>query len=119
VVRVRFVNRCVCLALIASLAGLAGCRGSIAGDWHMVRCTPNRETFSIDDVSFARDGGYTAKTILEGRSADETGTFDFNGYKLTLRPAAGGQRSYNAVLRLRELDISDRGRQVLLRKGKK
>jgi hypothetical protein len=104
-----------CLALLA----LAGCSASIRGDWHMVKSLPNRETFAIDDVTFDKSGGFEATFTLEGRTSRDTGTYEFNGFKLTFRPTAGGQRQYNAVLKVNTLEVIDGKRQVILQKGRR
>jgi hypothetical protein len=82
------------LALPLLLAVLTGCQGAIVGHWKLHRAIPNPSIFSIDDAAFRRDGTFDATTTIEGRTAEETGTYDFNGFKLKLRPAAGGQRAY-------------------------
>jgi hypothetical protein len=115
-VSVRKLAPAAVVALAASMAA-TGCRGSIAGEWRLVEAQPSREVFCLDDVSFGRDGGFSAVCTLDGRTAREVGAFDFNGFKLVLRPQAGGARSYNASLRFNTLEIIDGKRKVVLRKG--
>lgn len=100
----------------AVLALLTGCTGLIHGDWRLEKAIPNRETFSIDNATFRRDGTFEADVTIEGRSARERGTYDFNGFSLTLRPAGGGVRVYNAARNARTLDVMWDERKVILRK---
>lgn len=93
---------------------LPGCGGALAGDWKMIKCVPNRELFAIDSASFRRDGSYSANLTLEGKQADSSGTYSFNGSKITLRPAGGGQHAWSAFLRLNQLEITSGKRQVTL-----
>lgn len=72
----------------------------------------------MDDVRFERGGTYSATVTLDGRTSRENGAFSFNGFKLTLRPQAGGQREYNASARMQTLELSDKDRHVVLRKAK-
>jgi hypothetical protein len=105
------------LTLLAG--GLAGCGGAIVGDWQMVQAEPSKEVFAIDDAHFHRDGSFAASITIEGKTAREVGTYKFSGFKLTLRPHAGGQRSYDAMIKLGKLEITDSDRKVVLKKGKK
>jgi hypothetical protein len=108
------------MGMVAVLAGaLAGCGGAIVGDWQMVQAQPSREVFAIDDAQFHRDGSFAATITIEGKTAREVGTYKFSGFKLTLRPHAGGQRNYNAMVKLGKLEVTDSGRKVVLKKGKK
>jgi hypothetical protein len=103
-------------AVLLAFSALAGCAGSLAGDWRMTSSKPNRETFAIDTVKFARDGGYSATFTLDGRTSSEHGKFEFNGFKLTFRPAAGGTRTYNVVRKMNDLEIRDGEKLVVLHK---
>jgi len=98
---------------------LTGCSGALIGDWHLVEAIPNRETFSLDNVTFRRDGTFSAVTTVEGLTNNEQGEYDFNGWKLRLRPRAGGQRSYSAWLKATRLELRDGQRKVVLQKGKR
>lgn len=98
------------------LPAVAGCGVSVTGHWQMLKAVPNKEVFCVDDATFRGDGTYTATTTLDGKTTVERGTYRFNGFKLILRPEAGGQRSYNAVRRLGRLEILDGDRKVILRK---
>lgn len=106
---------CAITALI--LAPLTGCGGAIIGNWNMVRANPNKEIFAVDDANFGRDGAYSATTTIEGKTTQEVGGYSFNGFKLYLRPQAGGQREYSASVLFGDLRISDgKERSVILRK---
>lgn len=96
----------------------AGCGFSVVGDWQLDKATPSREVFAIDDAHFARDGTFAATVTIEGKTAREEGTYEFNGFKLTLRPQAGGQRRWNAVERFGTLHVIDDERKVILKKVK-
>lgn len=104
------------LAAITLLAALSGCTGSLAGDWKMISSKPNRETIAIDNVQFVRDGSYSATFTLDGRTSNEKGVFDFNGFKLTFRPSAGGSRTFNAVRKVNDLELRDGDKLVILHK---
>ncbi len=108
------------LALTLLATGLApGCASStLAGNWNLVRATPNREMFSIDDVTFTRDGRFTGATTIDGRTTAEEGTYFFNGFKIVFRPIGGGQREFNATLQVNTLRIIDaQKRQVVLKRS--
>lgn len=98
---------------------LGGCRGALVGDWRLVEAVPNREVFSLDHATFRRDGTFSAVTTIEGMTTSEQGQFDFNGFKLRLRPQAGGQRAYLANVRMGRLELADGPRKVVLQKGKR
>lgn len=108
----------IAAALPLLLCALTGCRGALSGDWHMIEAVPNKEVFSLDEVNFARDGGFSATSTIDGRTIREVGTYEFNGFKLTLHPQAGGRRQYEAVLKFRTLEIIDGKHKVVLKKGK-
>lgn len=103
---------------VLMLMALAGCRGAVVGDWQLTRAVPSREVFAIDDATFGRDGRFTATITRDGRTHRQSGEFEFNGYKLTLRPSAGGQYRFNAVRKPGSLEISDGKRRIFLRPGK-
>ena len=112
----RAAHACRLAALLLIIPALNGCGVSVVGHWRMVQVVPNKEEFNIDDATFCRDGTYTATTTLEGKTTRETGTYRFNGFKLTLQPQAGGRRSYNAVRQLGKLEILAGKRKVVLKK---
>jgi hypothetical protein len=105
---------------VLSLCLLAqtGCSRSVVGHWKMKSVSPNREMFCMDNVEFRRDGSYAARCTIDGRTRDEEGQYIFNGYKLKLRPRAGGQRSFSAALRIGTLEVTDGDRRVVLKKVK-
>lgn len=108
-------RRRILLFVVAPLLLLAcGCGRSIVGHWQLVKSIPNRETFAIDNLVFAGDGSYHGDLTIDGRTASQTGAYDFSGFKLTLRPSAGGQRSFNANRRVKTLELIDGDRQVTL-----
>ncbi|MFH1746809.1 MAG: lipocalin family protein [Planctomycetota bacterium] len=96
---------------------LSGCQGTIVGHWRMVKVVPNKEAFCIDDAAFERNGIFTATTTIEGKTTRESGTYKYTGFKLTLRPSAGGQRIYNALVKLGKLEITRGQCKVILKKG--
>jgi hypothetical protein len=100
-----------------ALTLLSGCSGTLVGHWHMTEAIPNRDFFCIDDVTFSRDGTYTATTTLKGKTMEESGQYNFNGVQLSFQPDAGGRRQYDALLKFNELEIMDAKQRVILRKG--
>lgn len=110
--------RGVRLITLCSLSlAVAGCRAGLHGEWHMVECRPNPHVFCIDDVEFHRDGTYAATTTRGGRTLREIGTYQYNGFRLTLLPKAGGAFRYQAALKLSGLEITDGEKHVRLEKG--
>jgi len=116
-------QRCTCLGLLIAATVIilpaCGCRGVLAGDWHLCKAIPSTEVFAIDEAHFDHDGRFTATVTIEGKTARERGAYEFNGFKLTLRPQAGGERRYNAVLKATTFEVLDGDRKVILRKGRK
>ena len=106
----------ITFASIAILATFVGCGGSVNGNWSLASCKPNRETFSFDKAHFEKGGSYAAVVSLDGRTMDEKGSYEFNGFKITFRPESGGSRTYNCVRRIGELEIRDGERMAVLRK---
>jgi hypothetical protein len=102
-----------------ALPVLIGCQGAIHGEWYLVTAKPNRQMFSIDHAAFRPDGTYTATTTIEGVTNQESGTYDFNGFQLKLRPHAGGQRSYTVQMQPNTMQVGDAQRNATLRKGKR
>lgn len=102
------------LVLAALSVPLSGCAGAVVGRWRLAQAVPNRETFSLDNVEFRNDGTFSARTTIEGATRDESGTFDYNGSKLKLRPKEGGQRTYAAMVRFGRLEITHGKRHVVL-----
>ncbi len=100
------------------LASLTGCGGALTGHWKMVEVVPSKQVFNIDDADFRSDGTFTATITIEGQTNRDTGTYKFDGFKLTFQPQAGGRRSYNAMLKFGRLEVTDGKRKVVLAKGK-
>ncbi len=115
-VSIRRARAAVLSLLLLAAGASAGCGRALVGHWYMQRAIPNADVFAIRDAVFNRDGTFSARLTLEGRSRDEVGTYSFNGYKLTLRPQAGGTRTYTAALKGFSLDVTDGERKVVLRK---
>lgn len=114
------LTSCAFLTILLAVLALtsSGCSRAISGHYELIRATPNPEAFSMDDVHFTRDARYTALVTLGGRTSRESGTYEFNGYKLTLRPAGGGQRKYNAAARPKSLNVFLNEKKVYLKKVK-
>lgn len=106
-------------ALLLALPLLAGCHNVIVGDWYLEKAVPSRDVFSVDNATFRGDGTFRATTTIEGLTVSEEGTYKFIGYRLTLRPNAGGQRAYTAMLRGNQLELRSEKRSAFLRKGKR
>ena len=98
---------------------LVGCQGAIRGEWYLVEAKPNRQTFSMDQATFRPDGTYSATMTIEGVTTAEKGSYDFDGFKLQLRPQAGGQRTYQVQMQLDQMRVGDSKRNALLQKGKR
>jgi hypothetical protein len=117
------IRRWACLGLLLAAGAIflpaCGCSGALAGDWYLSKAIPSKDVFAIDDVHFDHDGRFTATVTIEGKTAREKGSYEFNGFKLTLRPQAGGQRRYHAVLKATSFEVLDGDRKVILRKGRK
>lgn len=104
--------------MLAGLLCCTGCGGVVVGSWTMERCIPNHDTFCFDNATFARDGTYAADLTVEGKSTRQTGAYKFNGFQLTLQPSGGGQRRYNATVKMGRLKIMNGKSRVLLRKDR-
>lgn len=102
------------LLLMLLAAPLLGCRGALVGRWFLTDATPSRQEFAIDNATFHQDGSFLADVTIDGKTIRELGTFDYNGVNLTLRPAAGGQRKYEASLVIDRLELTDAKRKVVL-----
>jgi len=114
------LRRTVSGALISTVLGpIGGCGGVLAGHWRIEKAVPHREVFCIDNADFRSDGSYAADVTLDGKSSRQEGAYEFNGFQLTLRPRAGGQRRYNATLKMNTLEVIDGERHVVLIKSKK
>lgn len=110
------LRRALRAAVLVMLLGAPGCGGTLVGHWRMIRAVPNADVVAIDNLTFRDDRTYAAQVTIDGRTAEETGTYAFNGFKLTLMPQAGGARSYDAALRFVYLDMIQGERKVYLKK---
>lgn len=110
------VRRAGALVATVALLLLGGCGVSVVGDWRCVKALPNRDVFAIEDATFRSDDTFSLRFTEDGRTRAEEGTYDFTGFKLVLRPRAGGRREYNAVRRIGTLEISQGERRVVLEK---
>jgi len=99
------------------MGGLAGCQTSLTGKWYMSKAIPSPDVFAVDDVIFGRDGSYSAKTTIEGRTVVEQGTYSFNGYHLTLNPQSGGKHGWTTYRKHDRIEIKDGKKLVVLKKG--
>ncbi|MBL8878398.1 MAG: hypothetical protein JNG88_04690 [Phycisphaerales bacterium] len=106
------------ILLLASICALAsaGCGGSVVGHWRMMSSSPNRDLFALDDVRFHSDGSYSATATIDGSTQRELGMYEYNGWKLYLRPKGGGQRTFEATLKFSRLELVDRERKVSLKR---
>ncbi|RMF71242.1 MAG: hypothetical protein D6744_18270 [Planctomycetota bacterium] len=104
--------------MAAAACVATGCGGAIRGHWALERATPNKETFALDDAVFRRDGAYEATLTLDGRTTRESGSYEFKFNKLVLRPVAGGQHKFTAVVTPRQLKVIRGDQFAYLRKVK-
>lgn len=110
-------GRLIATCLVAAwLASATGCAAALTGNWRLLRAAPDREVFALDEVEFSRDGSYAATITVEGKTAREKGTFRFDGFRLALRPAAGGRREYPALVKLGDLEVRNVQSVVLLQR---
>lgn len=93
-----------------------GCGVGIVGQWKGVEAIPSRQVLFIEKAAFRQDGTFAATVTRQGHTQVETGEYSFNGFKLTLRPSAGGKRSYNANVRFSRLELIDGPRKVIMKK---
>jgi hypothetical protein len=96
-----------------------GCAGAIVGHWRLAKATPNKQALAVDNATFARDGTYTASVTIEGKTVEEAGRYQYNGFKLTMLPNGGGEHRYNTMIQGSSMDIIDGERKVILKKGPK
>lgn len=108
-------RRAVLLSSLA-VAFVTGCGVSVVGDWRCVKALPNRDVFAIEDASFHSDDTFAMRFTEDGRTRNEEGGYDFNGFKLVLRPRGGGRREFTAVRRIGTLEVSQGERRVYLEK---
>lgn len=84
------------LLLMVLLVFAGGCAGTLAGRYDLIKATPNRDMFAIDNALFRGDGTYEATVTIDGMTTRESGKFQFNGFRLTLQPDKGGRRVFDA-----------------------
>ncbi len=112
-------NLAYVLTCLLAACALAGCGVGIRGQWSLVRAQPNADTFAIDDARFGDDKQFEATITIEGRTRRETGSYKFNGSRLTLRPVGGGMRTFDASVTLGQLVIREGDdRKAILKKAK-
>lgn len=87
------------VALGLSLAALSGCANHV-GKWVLDSIDPPdaRGHYQLASVTLNEDGTYTAERELDGKTETHTGTYTFEGGKLTFRNADGREISYDARL---------------------
>ncbi len=82
------------IVLLTTAILIGGC--SIAGTWNTVKTDPAdseaRSPFQV--VTFNDDGGYTATGTHGEKVVTATGTYKWDGMKLTVIPAEGEERVY-------------------------
>ena len=88
---------CTGLGLGLIVAG-SGCAGMLVGTWHSESVDPpeNAAHFNLAKVTFNDDGTFLASATYEGKNKQDSGTYKFNGMKLTLDTKEGKTRTYDA-----------------------
>ncbi len=88
---------CTCLGLGLIVAG-SGCAGMLVGTWHSESVDPpeNAAHFNLAKVTFNDDGTFMASATYEGKNQQDSGTYKFDGMKLTLDTKEGKTRTYDA-----------------------
>jgi hypothetical protein len=102
------------LVLPVALLLLSGCSGAVVGRWQMAHTGLNRHVFAINKAEFKSDGTYAASATVEGVTSDETGDYEFDGFKLRMRPNRGGARVFDARIIGNELQLVDGKRKVVM-----
>ena len=86
--------------LLATALLIGGC--SIAGTWNTVKTEPAdtdlRSPFQM--VTFNDEGGYTATGQRGSEVINATGTYEWDGAKLTVHPSDGETRVYPGHLNI-------------------
>jgi hypothetical protein len=82
------------IVLLSVVALISGC--SIAGTWKTVKTDPADQASACPSemVTFNDEGGYTATGQHGGEAVTSTGTYEWDGFKLTVKPAEGETRVY-------------------------
>ena len=88
---------CTGLGLGLIVAG-SGCAGMLVGTWHSESVDPpeNAAHFNLAKVTFNDDGTFMASATYEGKNKQDSGTYKFDGLKLTLDTKEGKTRTYDA-----------------------
>lgn len=89
------MRRHVCaIVLLTVVTFLGGC--SIAGTWKTVKTEPadSADRCPFQMVTFNDEGGYTATRQQGSQVVTKTGTYQWDGTKLTVKPAEGETRVY-------------------------
>lgn len=91
----KFLCTCVGLGLIAATSG---CARTLVGTWQSEEVNPpeNAAHFNLAKVTFNEDGTFTASATYGGQNKQDTGTYKFDGFKLTLNTNEGKVREYAA-----------------------
>jgi len=86
------------IVLLTAVTLISGC--SIAGTWKTVKSEPAdaaaRSPFQM--VTFNDEGGYTATGQHGSEVITDTGTYEWDGTKLTVHPGKGDTRVYPGYL---------------------
>jgi len=91
----------------ASLLCLVGCHHFLVGTWTKESISPPKvQDFDIRTLNFKADKTYQANLVLDGKTQDQSGTYDFNGLQLVLTPKAGKKQAYDAMVVMGKLKVS-------------
>lgn len=76
----------------------SGCAGMLVGTWHSESVDPpeNAAHFNLAKVTFNDDGTFMASATYGGKNKQDSGTYKFDGMKLTLNTKEGKTRTYDA-----------------------
>ena len=84
-------------ALISIPLGLSSSSGcSLVGTWSTVEIKPADARFPIASVTFADDGTYCISHTVGGRTGTSSGTYEWHGTMLVLKPANAPPARYAA-----------------------
>ena len=78
---------------------LSGCGRALVGTWHTESIAPPESArhFELARVTFNEDGTYTAAATCQGKSRQDNGSYQFDGFKLKLETKDGKARTYGAT----------------------
>jgi len=74
---------------------LVGCSSALVGSWKTTSA-PEGETFTIKSVEFKDDGTFVSIAKKGDENVRSAGTYEFNGFKLTLKQPGKKPRTYGA-----------------------